>query len=271
VVFEPIGERHAIQNVTFTLMFDEAFTETDIGRISQGASSWISFLPKEERAQFVQMVFGEPPTGVTPPPPPVGIRYSRMNPDGTNDWLLSFNENQVSIQCFTYTRWDTVWGSAKSVLHDALKVISNGNRNLLHMNLQIIDVFEWTGNPADMSADKLFQTNGDFFPRTVDDFGSYWHLHNGYFQEIKFLSKGPLSKARTLNRIHVDAHTQNDRNLVIIDHALRTDTPLPTSAVADISETDYLDVVFSKLHTLNKLALAGLLTDEIQARIHLNG
>ena len=122
-----------------------------------------------------------------------------------------------------------------------------------------------------MSADKLFQTEGDFFPRTVVDFGPYWHLHNGYFQKINFSSSGPLSNAKTLNRIHIDANTQNDRNLVAINHTLRTDSTLPTLEVSESTETDYLDVVFSKLHSLNKEALAGLLTDEIQARIHLNG
>lgn len=271
MAFEPIGERHAIQNVTFTLVFDEEFTETDIGRISQGASSWNSFLPKQERAQFIQMVFGEQPAGAPPPPPPpVGIQYSRMNADGTNGWQLSFNQNQISVHCSTYTRWETVWGSAKSVLQDALKIISNESRNLLHLNLQIIDVFEWNANPADMSANQLFQTDGDFFPKTVDDFGPYWHLHNGYFQKGDFDTDGPLSDARTLNRVHIDTNNQNGRSSIIINHALRTDISIPTLVVSETSETDYLDVVFSKLHSLNKQALVGLLTKDMQARIQLN-
>lgn len=269
--FEPIGERHAIQNVIFTLVFDEPFTELDIGRISQGSlTTWRPFLPKEERPQIFQMSFGEPPTGTKTPPPPASINYSRMNPNGNMGWQLSFDQNQVSVVCSSYTRWDSVWGTAKSLLQDALTVVANDKRKLTHLSLQISDSFVWKGNPADMSADKLFKTDGDFFPKTVSNFGPFWHLHNGYFQQIDFENGEPLNNTRTLNRIHIDSVNQNDRSFVGVNHTLRTDITLPSLVVAKAADMDYLEVVFSKLHTMNKDALAGLLTDDMQGKISLN-
>ena len=267
--FEPIGEIHAIQDVVFTLVFSSHFTETDIGGIMQEKTKWSEFLPKEERSQVSSIVFGQPPPGglpeiVSP------LTYSRMKTDGNVGWQLRISDNQISIICSTYTRWDDVWGSAKAILINVMNAVQK--MKLSHLNLQTRDVFEWKGAPEDMSAEKLFQIDGDFFPNTAKNFGQFWHLHNGYFKKETFDEIASLKNVRILDRTHIDAVNQNSRSFAIIDHSLRSDlsAPVLVSTIVNMTEGDYLNVIFTKMHETNKSTVTGLLVEDMQKRIGIN-
>lgn len=274
MTFEPIGENHAIQDVGFTLIFDTNFTETDMGRISQAGSAWAEFLPKEERTQIFGFSIGKPvdSMGMPLPPPVAPIMFSRINIDGNLGWQLMFSDNQISIRCAVYTRWNDVWGSAKTILLNAISAISEEGRNLKNLNLQTRDVFEWKGNIDELSPEMLFKIDGEFFPQTARNFGKNWHLHNGYFENKTFGGIESLKNISTLNRTHIDSVTQRDRQLVIIDHVLRADLDdaLPTTTIASEADNDYLNVIFTEMHSMNKRTIAGLINDSMQERISLN-
>lgn len=263
--FKPIGERHAIEEVVFLIAFSRAFSAIEIGRVVEKHELWKSELPKLTRPQIIQLAFGpenEPDVG--PPPPVAPAAFQSFKRDGSIDWQFKVEDNLLSVNCLTYSRWDAVSRQARSLLDKVLPIVLDQSNRASSVGLQYIDTFLWGGDLEAYKADELFNKKSGFFPEKFRPVGPYWHFHQG---EYDYLDQTPPK--RILERVHLDAVMADNIPNVRIDTMLRSDFAGGADATAKTFKNEIFEE-FEALHVRNKAVLATVISEELQDQISLN-
>lgn len=261
--FEPIGERHAIQEVVFIVGFARDFTPDEVERVVARHSLWKSDLPKLERMNVIQIAFGNEPPDQAPSLAGPAV-FKSFKRDGSLDWQLQVRDSWLAVNCLSYSRWDAVARQAKSLLEKVLGLLIDESNRLSHISLQYIDTFVWNGDAQEYDIDLLINRSSGFYADGFRPASKSWHYHQG---EFEFPDAEPTH--RILKRIHLDATEDEESAKVKIDTVLRTDFKngvLPTIE----GVRGLVDRTFNNLHTKNKAILATLINQDAQDKISLN-
>lgn len=262
MAFSPKNGDHAIVEAVFGLAFSRPFTPAEIDRIISRRELWRDELPKMARTSQFDIIVGEGPVTI-PPPGGGGVTFERVNPDGTLNWRLRVDQSVILVNCLEYTRWSDVWPRAKRYFEEVCRAADATDLRLTSLLLQYVDVFGWDGDPEDYDASMLVDASTGFVPSSVLKRGSFWHLHQGWFDQVP--------AGRRLERVHIDAvHDENDRPIVKIDSFLQLSMTEQRNVVTYFDDAT-LETIFSELHLRGKQLFREIIRDEVCQEIGLNG
>ena len=113
---------------------------------------------------------------------------------------------------------------------------------------------------------QLLDRESSYVPVAVGDYGSAWHLHQGWFTTLE----NPIA-SRILQKVHFDALSKNEVGspTVKMDTLLRSDFGGRIPAQQLFEDNSALENVFVAMHDQNKKLLSDLLTTPICRNIGL--
>ena len=259
--FQPIGERHAVQEVVFTVGLARHLTGVDFNKVSMNRALWKAELPNDGQVTAFGFQIGSPISNFELPTP---LQFNAFKRDGSIDWRLSINPDHIAVNCLTYTRWDEIWARALRYISSVMAVIGDPNLSIVGGALQYIDAFNWMGPAGQVDIAELIQRGGPLVNDQIFESGPLWHLHQGFYNPPVAEVPGAI-----LTRINID--TLPPAPTVKIDTFLRHEYPEPRRPQAPFYEKGGdLDVLFRKLHVMDKELMMKLLTPAATARIALN-
>lgn len=260
MAFDPVSGDHAIAEVVFGVSFSRPFTQPEIERVVKNHAKWQDTLPRLNRTAGFSLMVG----GAQFPPGfqlGGGVSFERIKPDGTLDWRVLIDQNNIFVNCLSYTRWADIWPQVKNYILDVIGVASASDSLITSAILQYIDIFQWNSDVGGYNVGELMKA-GENVPAMLFNKGHLWHLHQGWFE--------PVENGRVLERIHIDA-VERDEGIPIVkfdtymQHQLQT-FYTPTEAM----NSGWLESTFDSMHDKNKLLLNSFITDEMATRIDLN-
>ena len=261
--FEPINEYHSIAEVVFAIHVSTNFQVEEIHDVKNAHDQWKNFLPRMLESQMIDVTnsFSD---RIEPP-----VSFVRFRADGNIEWELLILPNTILMKCSNYLGWEYTWKSVRDVFCKVSKVLREKSRLANSVVLQYTDVFLWKGRHKDYDANKLLNKSSEYIPLTIAKNGPLWHLHQGWFREIKNPIDGKL-----LMRMHLDSLTEEEKLFVRIENLNRFDFSNQTNITPlnnlFLDEDRIIDKVFSDLHDLNKNSLREVLHPDLQKKIKLN-
>jgi uncharacterized protein (TIGR04255 family) len=262
VSFDPAADEHAIIEVVFGLTLSRPFAPNEIERLVKNHGRWRSELPRLSRTGGVPFFPAEfPGSQGFHIAAQGGVSFERIKPDGTMDWRIFVENNNIFVNCLSYTRWAEIWPKARRYLVDVLQVAEAPDSLISGNSLQYIDGFKWVGDVADYDVHRILKPS-DHVPKSVFSKGLLWHLHQGWFEGD--------SNGRILERAQIDAvMNEFGEPLLKIDilmhHQLAS---FYTSSQA--IDNGWISTTFENMHSKNKRLLHSFLSDEMAERIKLN-
>lgn len=257
----PLHGAHAISEVAFALQLQNPF-DPDTVRLLIGLQK---DLEKEELQHMqptyqIQVTLSPSPMQPLPnigAPSPSGVifRSDNISSPPTTGWMLRADNNQLTVNCLTYTRWVDVWARAQRFLSLATGVMSNSDNRVTAIILQYIDQFLIDGQ--DYSPQELFSDTSPYLTKQAFNSGRLWHLHQGYFDQLLDI------KTKRLNVLNIA--TTHDRTLV--DHSQHI--VFPDAPLSIVDTENRINSVMQELHERNKEVLLHLLSGDMLERIGL--
>lgn len=268
--FVPVNDDHAVENVTFQLLFSQPFHPDCFSQLAAHHHLWKAELPAfEQSSNGPMLAFGT----VSVPPLLSSVSFSHIRPDGSPAWQLRLDGPVLSISCTRYTRWERVWGTALNLLRQAHTVLAavpsaTPAPQFVTGILTVTDAF--TTPAADYELKGLFKPS-DYLAAYVQNAGARWHNNLGWFEEM-------VDEASLLHNLNIssgfvaDASQGTQHVRVQIAHHL--EMRLAASQALDdmdLSAGGWLDRNMIELHLANKRVVEELLTKSVAERIGLYG
>lgn len=268
LAFVPIGERHAIAEVTFAVQVSPAVTHEDRNNLKNAHDQWKGLLPRlDDPSVLAFSVSGSPEQ--SPPPPIAPLDFVRYKSDGDVDSRLRILSGEIVVNCLTYTRWPHIWKHARALFAAVSQVLPETTQ-IKSVYLQYINIFLWNEKMENYESRILLDEQSAYVPASVLDKGCNWHLHQGWFSW-----PAELPGRRILDRMHIDAiRDPAGRPAVKFENLHRLDFD-PNNDARSFKDafsekgTD-IDTGFEYLHDCAKKALSNYLTEDIQGRINLH-
>lgn len=263
--FEPKSGHHAIVEVVFGVTLNRPLSSRDIESIVQHHERW-NELPRVNRSQTLQIIFGEgpiPPTGIDPAG---GVSFDRFKSDGTLDWRLRVDQQAIYVNCLSYSGWQQIWPKARDYIDSVCSIALSNENGLNSAILQYIDVFNWVGDKYKYSVKDLFAEDSLFVPTATLNVGHIWHLHQGWFQT----SDSTPDVEKSLERIHADGlEDASGTPFVKLDIFIQSFFTRAIKAEEAFKER-FLDRTFDTIHIREKKLLSDLLVEDLRKRIGLD-
>lgn len=269
--FSPLNEDHAIQNVAFSLVLDQALGPTTIRRAVENHPKWKSETPAIQTPQGVQIDLSGPEP-VRRPAPINAVIFSFLRPDGTPAWVLRFMAAEIAVECSRYTRWERVWATARGHLNSALEVVTGTEpgRKVSMCCLTVTDKFR-SLNPERYDLKTLFKLS-EFIPGKLFQFQGQWHNHSGWFNSVDGSPRLQNLNIGANYEPQIVGEGQQRELFVGILHLqqIRYATPI---SVGDFNgrENALLEAGMHVMHDENKAVMAAILTEKMASRIGLLG
>ncbi|WP_172600821.1 TIGR04255 family protein [Cereibacter sphaeroides] len=262
-MFVPERAQHALVEVVFGIRLTRAWQPREVQAIKSAHGVWRDLLPRVNDVQVHQVMFG--PQGIMQPAivPATGVAFERVNPDGSIAWRMTFDNEQIVVNCLVYEGWEVTSPIVYQLFSSALTAAGSTDLAISGLFYQTVDQFRWGGEVADYDVAQLLNVESDFVPAHIAKAGMLWHLHQGWFEDTDRPSAGPI-----LKRIHFDA-TNDPLGGIRMDTLV--DKRLNQSIVAGdfVSQREAVDVV-EWLHEENKVVLRSFLTEETLQSINLH-
>jgi len=210
---------------------------------------------------------------------PSGIACYKKSESVPNrqDWTLRVDGNRIVVACSDYSSWDRVSGQAKELLFKALRKIDVKSNPIVEVVLQCVDKFETSD--TNVTAADVFDTDSVYLTKhVIENGGSSWHIHQGWFKDIDDI------QAKLLNNLNINTHNKQyvengiivqgqTINETIVSHLVRVQRA-GNPELSDIEELtadgEYLAKAFDAAHDLNKEAIRGLLNNAMLDKIGLS-
>lgn len=265
--FVPVNDDHAVESVTFQLVFSQPFSPDCFNQLAAHHHLWKAELPAFDQGGNPPMVtFGT----VSVPTFLSSVSFSHIRPDGSPAWQLRLDGPVLSVSCTRYTRWERVWGTALSLLRQAHGVLAAipGVPQFVTGMLVVADAFSTSLVQYDVR-DLLKPSR--YLASHVTDAGPRWHNNLGWFENLG-------DEAATLHNLNVssgivtDAGEGTSHVRVQIAHHLELRLASAMDlAQLDLNEGGWLDCRMAELHLSNKRVVQELLTTSVAERIGLSG
>ena len=281
-MFIPVSKSHAIVEVHFVLDIDRPWLAEDQPLIEEGYKNyWQQVLPGRVQGQQILVNLGPQIEGAnmgTPPKPMSPMIYNAVSRDGSREWELGFQGNQVRVTCGKYSRWEQVWKVASSLFHMVGKNFNRRNIGILAAELTYQDLFIWEGKEEDYDVRELLTHENGVIGVSVLEHGPLWHSHQGWMKDQK-----EWPEEGYLERIHLDASKVMMRQEEKFGIFITTTTRLGHGGAKQLFSLQKgfqpLQVVkerpddgasrFEWLHTQAKDVFSRILTNEAQKSINL--
>jgi len=263
-LFEPQGPKHAIIEAVFGLQLARHFTASEIEALIAQHDKFKNDLPRVNRTQVI-MLGGIPP-GVSITPPTAGVSFDAMKRDGSLEWRLRAEDNQLILNCLAYSRWSEIWPRARDYLKAASEIVIGNDNHVRGILLQYVDVFLWKGDVAAYDPKLMLDPNSTHVPKSILECGPMWHLHQGWYRDDSLPEPGRLLERLHLNAIPDDTGVPT----VKVDTYLQLELANEQSVVSLFQNTpSMIENAFKYLHNDSKALLKSFLTDELAKRIDL--
>ncbi|KQZ54636.1 hypothetical protein ASD54_04730 [Rhizobium sp. Root149] len=190
-----------------------------------------------------------------------GIAFERFKPDGNLEWRIFLENNNIFVNCLSYTRWEEVWGRAHSYFKDVLALVGTPDNVINGASLQYINSFKWDGNKEDYDVKEILSFDSHV-PASVATKGHLWHLHQGWFDQT--------AEGRILERVHVDGIEDESASPIIRFDAYIQQQLTSPQAAQEIVKSGWLDSTFTSMHDRNKKMLKSFIVEKMAERINLN-
>lgn len=255
-VFAPINDDHAVESVSFQVVFDEPFGPTALAAVQSSHALWRDDLPAAQ--------VSNPSESGLP-----ALAFSYMRPDGSHAWQLKFDRDRIEVSCQRYTRWARVWGTASFLLSQAVPIVAAApdmaGASAAKIRLQVIDRFH--APEAAFDAEHLLQRRSGLLPEHIFKVGAIWHNHSGWFEQSE---AGPvLHNLNFASSRHGDGDGGERRISISLTHLqeLRMREPIPGKEIERF--LGLLKTCMTDFHACNKRVVADALEPTIARQIGL--
>lgn len=272
MLFEPAKGSHSLVEVIFFAQFTPPLQEGALKRATKGTTTLIDLLPNRKIFEAVTLNLTEEGDGGFVEGPG-GAQFTSVDENDETLWLLKVDENELSIHCLDYTRWDEVWPKFRTLLFEALDAIGQGS-SVSTVGFKNLDAYRMNGEREDYRIDQLLDENSPHLAKSIVNNHDYlWHCHTGWYGPwTDFGSR--LEKVRVLNQINTSSGFQpspeGKRIEVVIDHTQIVRRPDSESIGISAKDADWLDALMKYLHEQNKVILDQLLCSKMSKLIALN-
>lgn len=267
---KPIHPEHSVVEVAFALQFSSRLDEAQLRSVSEMEGRLKDFLPKKEEATAIDFEIRNNEISPSRHSQTLAeVKFSHYASDGTADWLMRVNRNLITVSCFAYERWHTVWPEAKRLLSMVGSALVSPTTPIGAISLQYIDRFLYLGDQRDYSAGELFNLSSPYLTPKSLEAGPYWHIHQGWFDATPHTLTE--RESRLLNRLNINAAAAEGEHQTTIDHFMSwqfRDAVSKRSAIFEDPE-QLLEKSMAHLHDNNKATLRRLLSDDVLAQIGL--
>ncbi len=177
----PHNKDNAIKTAAFAFELDKEINEKTIEALRNLYKENEEFkndFPKENPLSSVKVQMGQGVQHISSSAIS-GVSYlrSETNPE----WVLQIQGRTISINCNLYTRWDEVWGFARTYFEKVIKCFDN--YTLVKIVVEYLDEFNISNTTDNTWIGELFQTTSPYIPNFVYDIDTPWHTHNGFLTE----------------------------------------------------------------------------------------
>lgn len=265
----PINESHAIQSVVFALEWQGQLSDHALAEIQKLAPALKSHFPVNAVQTMRTINLNTTPDSALPAQQlgeeqVGGVTFQRIGKFGTVVSQLNVSRNNCIIVLSEYERWKPTLEAVMRYFKIVLPVILK-EKSISIIVLQYSDVFTWKDDAKNLNLREVFTDNSPYLAPNVFEQQGLWHCHHGYIVESLADVDG-----KCLDNINVSiADNQNDREIHIsTTHQFTLNNPLR------MATKDYLqsiEKVQNVLHIHNKDILSQLLTQEVCAKIKLEG
>ena len=281
-MFKPINKSHAIIEVHFVLDVDRPWLAEDQPFVEQGYEKyWQQVLPRRVQGQQVLVNLGPrirgPGVGA-PPEPMAPMVYTAVSRDGSREWELGFEGNQVRVTCGKYSRWEQVWQVAVNLFRMVGKSLNGRDTGITAAELTYQDLFVWDGEEDDYDVEGLLSHEEGMIGSSVSGHGPLWHSHQGWMKD-----QNDWPGENYLERVHLDASKGMVRQEEKFGVSITTTARLGHGGTKRLFSLQkgfsHLQVVkersdggaarFEWLHTQTKNVFSRVLTEEARNSIHL--
>lgn len=265
--FQPANEQHAIVEVVFQLGLQRPLNPGEVERLVGAHGRWKADLPRINRVGTFQFVIGNTP-GVMPITPSGGVSFEAVKKDGTIEWRLKAEENTLTVNCLSYTRWNDIWTKSRDFLQQSCETILVADNAVRTYSLQYIDMFKWEGDPIRYDLSELLRSDSELVPSGLFKRGALWHCFQGWYQDVEGKQSG-----RLLIRPHLDSVEMDGGQFVVkLDTFLSYESEAPHGMGQDLfgGTPAHIDAIFDWLHDSAKGLLRDYITDAMRERIGLD-
>ncbi len=268
--WKPITDKHAIERVRFTIVFQEPLTQKTFDELT------LSFKETHLKDYDLNKHIKGKKLGVTislsnnmvqnteqEPENPIHQFQKTANSDETSVLKrLSIARDEVSFEILNYTRWinfyETVQKLIKQTTDITIKTV-----DISKLSLDYWDKFVFEGDPSNADPRLLLKNLEQHLPENVFTDGELWHLTKGWFKSTDDINDKILVNLNWLAQNEEEKNTKEIRRTVQI-HTL-------TAFRKIYSENSAGDVVkdTEKLHNVSKSVFADGLLDEVKMSVGL--
>lgn len=253
------GKSHAIEVAEFVITFGVAIDSSDVARLDDRRDILSVDFPAIEEPQSFQIAFG-----LGHAPAPLQVRHlTYFGNDGKPIWVAQFAQNQLSLSCHKYTKWEEVWPEASKRLNMLLDCVDEF-KPVLALDYKVTDTFRCPVQERVLLSSNIF-VKSKLIPDFLLEFDDpRWDLSHGRFRE-KF------DNGEVLERIEATSVIENDLAVVRISNlqSFRFEPHLRLKAARIGGDGSQLDTVFSKLHDDNKITLRSILDNRLGRKMGL--
>jgi uncharacterized protein (TIGR04255 family) len=183
------GKDNAIISATFFLESSQPFSSERLSALSGRHGEFKDELPRRRQKKAVTIELGDSLPNQMPPVAHgkeeiSGVTFDYLNPSGDPRWALIAEGSRLTFFCGEYTNWKKFKETANNLIRRAYNVLFQHNV-VRGIGLQYRDQFYWTGsNRADLKADKIYNPETAYLPKSVFEYEDLWHNNQGFFKKI---------------------------------------------------------------------------------------
>lgn len=195
-----------------------------------------------------------------------GFLFHRVNPDGSTEQELTIERSAVTYRTNNYQRWSDIVGILTNILCPVAQILASGDLSKLSVaELRCIDRFNVEGDgPTPLRA--LVREDSKLVPSALLDMDELLHSHCGWFQSCD-------ESGRYLFNMNLDLSelAPAKRTATVLQVISAQSAPGGSFLIKPKPFADSVLEIFSELHRMDKAMLAGVITDELQQKIGLEG
>lgn len=260
----PVNSEHAVKVVSFVCELGANFSVEKIRQIIahyDSSSGLRKIFPNKTEGRATSISISPQGVDVKNDGEINQVILERSREDGSKEFVLTLQGNQINFSSFQYTRWSDISKEAYAILIEFINLVLP-DPGVSVLGLQYLDEFIVSGDINSFRASMLFDANSKYLPTHFHDKMGPWHNHMGWFDEDVALQPNKI-----LHNLNINAAQQQEKIVVQVLGAHRYILPAPI--INRKEATEAMENKFNILHNKNKMLLAELLSEGAQKDIHL--
>lgn len=265
MTFRPANPDHSIAWTVFGVVLSRSISSASINAFFAGDPQLLKLLPAQSIVTAEELI-SDPMIQMANPRTPQGYVAGYLKPDGEPVWQLAVFHNQVEVRASRYTRWNTMWDTAKEMLLAALAIIARAEKGDMLLDAITHRVTDKFYADKGYKLDQLLKRDRVLPEHLFTHGGDYWHTNTGWFE--------PEGGKLTLSRLTVGAQgrqAEQDVEVAIDLSEMRIFPPDAPTARSKLTDdlAPVLEAAMTELHGRNKMFMQRVLQPEVLDAIGL--